>query len=44
MSDALAECDERGWDVLPLAAKKMTRMDYEESCRALARKEPPKGI
>ena len=26
LSDALAECDERGWDALPLAAKEMTRL------------------
>jgi hypothetical protein len=25
LSDALAECDERGWDALPLAAKEMSR-------------------
>ena len=26
LSDALAECDERGWDALPLAAKQMSRL------------------
>ena len=26
LSDALAECDERGWDGLPLAAKEMSRL------------------
>jgi hypothetical protein len=26
LSDALAECDERGWDTLPLAAKEMSRL------------------
>jgi hypothetical protein len=25
-SDALAECDARGWDALPLAAKEMSRL------------------
>jgi hypothetical protein len=25
LSDALAECDEQGWDALPLAAKQMSR-------------------
>jgi hypothetical protein len=26
LADALAECDERGWDALPLAAKEMSRL------------------
>ena len=26
LSDALAECDGRGWDALPLAAKEMSRL------------------
>jgi hypothetical protein len=26
LSDALAECDEKGWDALPLAAKEMSRL------------------
>jgi hypothetical protein len=26
LSDALAECDERGWDALPLAAKELSRL------------------
>jgi hypothetical protein len=26
LSDALAECDERGWDALPLAAKELARL------------------
>ena len=26
LSDALAKCDERGWDALPLAAKEMSRL------------------
>lgn len=26
LSDALAECDERAWDVLPLASKEMSRL------------------
>jgi hypothetical protein len=26
LSDALAECDERGWGALPLAAKELTRL------------------
>jgi hypothetical protein len=26
LSDALAECDEQGWDALPLAAKEMSRL------------------
>jgi hypothetical protein len=26
LSDALAECDELGWDALPLAAKEMSRL------------------
>ena len=26
LSDALAECDERGWDALPLTAKEMSRL------------------
>lgn len=26
LSDALAECDERGWDALPLAAKQLSRL------------------
>jgi hypothetical protein len=26
LSDALAECDGRGWDTLPLAAKEMSRL------------------
>jgi hypothetical protein len=26
LSDALAECDERGWDALPLAAKQLRRL------------------
>jgi hypothetical protein len=26
LSDALAECDEQGWDALPLAAKEMRRL------------------
>ena len=26
LSDALAECDERGWDALLLAAKEMSRL------------------
>ena len=26
LSDALAECDEQGWDALPLAAKGMSRL------------------
>jgi broad specificity phosphatase PhoE len=26
LADALAECDERGWDALPLAAKELSRL------------------
>jgi hypothetical protein len=26
LSDALAECEERGWDALPLAAKELCRL------------------
>jgi hypothetical protein len=26
LSDALTECDEQGWDALPLAAKQMSRL------------------
>ena len=26
LSDALAECDERGWDALPLAARELYRL------------------
>src|SRR5215467_2900215 len=26
LSDALADCDDRGWDALPLAAKEMSRL------------------
>jgi hypothetical protein len=26
LADALAECDERGWDAVPLAAKQLTRL------------------
>jgi hypothetical protein len=26
LADALAECDARGWDALPLAAKEMCRL------------------
>ena len=49
LSDALAECDEQGWDALPLAAKQMSQLfphllGNEEIRRTLAREEPPRAI
>ena len=47
-SDALAECDERGWDALPLAAKELCRLfaDLWATRKAAERwivKNPPKA-
>ena len=32
LSDALAECDTRGWDALPLASKELTRLPRFSAC------------
>jgi hypothetical protein len=45
LSDALAECDARGWDALPLAAKKLCRLfsrlwDTEKAAEDWSRKNP----
>jgi hypothetical protein len=47
LSNALAECDERGWDALPLAAKELSRLfpDFWATKKAAERwivKNPPK--
>jgi hypothetical protein len=49
LSDALAECDERGVGCAAIGRQRddpvvSQVMDYEESRRALDRKEPPKGL
>jgi len=48
LSDALAECDARGWDALPLAAKKLCRLfphlwETEKAAEHWARKNPPEA-
>jgi hypothetical protein len=48
LSGALAECDARGWDALPLPPRALAALLPElwgsEGRRALAREEPPRGI
>ncbi len=48
-SDALAEYDTKGWDALPLAAKKLCWLfprlwDTEKAAEHWAREEPPRGL
>ena len=48
LSDALAECDELGWDALPLAAKEMSWLfphlwDTKKAAERWARKNPPEA-
>jgi len=49
LSGALAECDARGWDALPLAAKKLCWLfprlwDTEKAAEHWAREESPRGL
>jgi hypothetical protein len=39
LSDALAECDERGWDALSLAAKELTRLFPNIQAKAFTLRE-----
>jgi hypothetical protein len=46
LSDALAECDEQGWDALPLAAMGMSRLfphlwDTKKAAERWLAKNPP---
>jgi hypothetical protein len=48
LSDALAECDARGWDALPLAAKKLCWLfprlwDTEKAAERWIAKNPPEA-
>ena len=48
LSDALAECDEQGWDGLPLAAKQMNRLfphlcDTKKAAERWLAKNPPEA-
>ena len=48
LSDARAECDERGWDALPLAPKELTRLfpdlwPTNKTAERWAAKNPPKA-
>jgi len=45
LSDALAECDARGWDALPLAPRQFSRLfpdlwDTEKAAEAGSRRTP----
>jgi hypothetical protein len=48
LSDALAECDARGWDALPLAPRQLSRLfpdlwDTEKAAQRWIAKNPPKA-
>lgn len=48
LSDALAECDERGWDALPLAPKELARLlrdlwPTKKSAERWVAKNPPEA-
>lgn len=48
LGDAIAECDERGWDALPLAAKELSRLfpdlwPTQKAAERWAAKNPPEA-